>query len=89
MIDRERLAALLGRERDSFAERHPRSRAAYAAAGANLLGNVPMTWMNKAAGRFPVYLAEYELRYNHRDDHLLTILFERLYKPELIKGGLP
>ena len=58
MIDRERLAALLGRERDSFAERHPRSRAAYAAAGANLLGNVPMTWMNKAAGRFPVYLAE-------------------------------
>ena len=58
MIDRERLAALLGRERDSFAERHPRSRAAYRPAGANLLGNVPMTWMNKAAGRFPVYLAE-------------------------------
>jgi glutamate-1-semialdehyde 2,1-aminomutase len=57
-IHRERLAALLGRERDSFAERHPRSRAAYAAGGANLLGNVPMTWMNKAAGRFPVYLAE-------------------------------
>jgi glutamate-1-semialdehyde 2,1-aminomutase len=58
VIDRERLAALLGRERDGFAERHPRSRAAYAAGGANLLGNVPMTWMNKAAGRFPVYLAE-------------------------------
>ena len=60
MIDRERLAALLGRERDTFAERHPRSRAAYRAAGASLLGNVPMTWMNKAAGRFPVYLAEAE-----------------------------
>jgi len=58
VIDRERLAALLERERDSFAERHPRSRAAYRAAGASLLGNVPMTWMNKAAGRFPVYLAE-------------------------------
>jgi len=58
VIDRERLAALLGRERDTFAERHPRSRAAYRAAGASLLGNVPMTWMNKAAGRFPVYLAE-------------------------------
>jgi glutamate-1-semialdehyde 2,1-aminomutase len=57
VIDRERLAALLGRERERFAERHPRSRAAYQA-GANLLGNVPMTWMNKAAGRFPVYLAE-------------------------------
>jgi glutamate-1-semialdehyde 2,1-aminomutase len=58
VIDRERLAVLLGRERDSFLERHPRSRAAYRAAGASLLGNVPMTWMNKAAGRFPVYLAE-------------------------------
>ena len=58
MIDRERLAALLGRERATFAERHPRSRAAYQAGGANLLGNVPTTWMNKAAGRFPVYLAE-------------------------------
>jgi glutamate-1-semialdehyde 2,1-aminomutase len=57
-IDRERLPALLERERQTFAERHPRSRAAYRAAGANLLGNVPMTWMNKAAGRFPVYLAE-------------------------------
>ena len=38
---------------------------------------------------FPVYLAEYEFRYNHREEHLLTILFDRLYKPELIKGGLP
>ena len=58
MINRERLAALLSRERDTYSERHPRSRAAYRAAGANLLGNVPMTWMNKAAGLFPVYLAE-------------------------------
>ena len=43
MIDRQRLATLLRRERASFAERHPRSRTAYQAAGANLLGNVPMT----------------------------------------------
>ena len=58
MIDRVRLVGLLGRERDRFLERHPRSRAAYRAAGASLLGGVPMTWMNKAAGGFPVYLAE-------------------------------
>ena len=58
MIDRDRLAGLLGRERDRFLERHPRSRAAYRAAGASLLGGVPMTWMNKAAGGFPVYLVE-------------------------------
>ena len=38
---------------------------------------------------FPVYLAEYEFRYNHRHEHLLTILFDRLYKPELIEGRLP
>jgi transposase len=38
---------------------------------------------------FPVYLAEYEFRYNHRDDHLLTILFDRLYRPLIEKGRLP
>jgi glutamate-1-semialdehyde 2,1-aminomutase len=58
VIDRGHLARLLERERAGFRERHPRSRAAYRAAGASLLGGVPMTWMNKAAGRFPVYLAE-------------------------------
>ena len=57
MIARDRLAGLLERERAEFRERHPRSRAAYQAGGASLLGGVPMTWMNKAAGRFPVYLA--------------------------------
>src|SRR4029453_16012840 len=55
---RQRLAALLSREPATYSERPPRSRAAYRAAGANLLGNVPMTWMNKAAGLFPVYLTE-------------------------------
>jgi glutamate-1-semialdehyde 2,1-aminomutase len=57
VIDRARLAELLARERAAFLERHPRSHAAYRAAG-SLLGGVPMTWMNKAAGGFPVYLAE-------------------------------
>ena len=31
-----------------------------------------------APSNFPLYLAEYEFRYNHREEHLLTILFERL-----------
>jgi glutamate-1-semialdehyde 2,1-aminomutase len=56
MIDRTRLAALLQRERATFDERNPRSRAAYQAA-THLLGRVPMTWMNKRAGGFPLYLA--------------------------------
>jgi transposase len=38
---------------------------------------------------FPLYLAEYEFRYNHRNDHLLTLLFERLYRPVLEEGRLP
>src|SRR4030081_3262748 len=54
MIDRSRLTRLLERERASFAIRNPRSREAYGAAR-NLFGRVPMTWMNKSAGGFPLY----------------------------------
>ncbi len=57
MIERDRLAKLLERERATFQQRHPRSRAANHAAGVSLFGSVPMTWMNKAPGGFPVYLA--------------------------------
>ncbi len=56
MIDRSRLRALLDRERATFAADHPRSAAAHAAARPHLLGGVPMTWMNLAAGGFPLYL---------------------------------
>jgi glutamate-1-semialdehyde 2,1-aminomutase len=50
------ITELLARERAAFAERNPRSAAAYGQA-ANLFGGVPMTWMNKRAGGFPLYLA--------------------------------
>ena len=56
MIDRTRLRALLDRERAAFAATHRRSAAAHAAARPYLLGGVPMTWMNLAAGGFPLYL---------------------------------
>jgi len=55
VIDRNRLAELAERERTVFAERNPRSQAAYARAD-HLFGRVPMTWMNKKAGGFPIYL---------------------------------
>ncbi|WP_238007737.1 transaminase [Dactylosporangium sp. AC04546] len=55
MIDRDRLTGLLQRERAAFAERNPRSAAEYAKAG-HLFGRVPMTWMNKKAAGFPLYL---------------------------------
>jgi glutamate-1-semialdehyde 2,1-aminomutase len=55
VIDRDRLRALTARERAAFAERHPRSAAAYARAD-HLFGRVPMTWMNKSAAGYPVYV---------------------------------
>jgi glutamate-1-semialdehyde 2,1-aminomutase len=54
-IDRERLSRLLVRERADSAARNPRSQAAYQRAE-HLFGRVPMTWMNKNAGAFPLYL---------------------------------
>jgi glutamate-1-semialdehyde 2,1-aminomutase len=55
-VDRSRITDLLARERRAFADAHPRSQAAHAAARTHLFGGVPMTWMNKAAGGFPLYL---------------------------------
>ena len=54
MIDRNRLSSLFVEEQNLFASRNPKSKAAYEAAD-NLFGRVPMTWMNKKAGGFPVY----------------------------------
>jgi glutamate-1-semialdehyde 2,1-aminomutase len=55
LIDRARLASLIARERTSYAAAHPRSAALFAAAD-HLFGRVPMTWMAKWSGGFPLYL---------------------------------
>jgi glutamate-1-semialdehyde 2,1-aminomutase len=52
-VDRRRLAQLLERERDRYHAEHPGSRRVHDDAG-HLLGRVPMTWMNKWAGGFPL-----------------------------------
>src|SRR5690348_16457080 len=54
-VDRARLSSLAARERATYAQRHPRSADAYGKSG-HLFGRVPMTWMNKTAGGFPVYV---------------------------------
>jgi glutamate-1-semialdehyde 2,1-aminomutase len=56
-IDRGPLAALMERERQTYTTRNPRSLAAYNSAR-SLFGRVPMTWMNKSAGGFPLYLSK-------------------------------
>jgi glutamate-1-semialdehyde 2,1-aminomutase len=58
MIERERLAALMGLELQRFALEHPRSRALYERAKESLLSGVPMNWMTKWAGGFPVFVAD-------------------------------
>lgn len=52
-IDRARLASLLHEEVGRYVSENPRSQALYAS-GDNLLGQVPMTWMNMWAGGFPL-----------------------------------
>ncbi|MBM3687608.1 MAG: aminotransferase class III-fold pyridoxal phosphate-dependent enzyme [Actinobacteria bacterium] len=55
-IDRVRLQSALEEERATYAVRSPRSRELYEEAD-HLFGRVPMTWMNKWAGGYPLYLA--------------------------------
>ena len=57
-IDRGRLSALLARETEAFAAARPRSRALFERAGGSLLGGVPMPWMMRWAGGFPVFARE-------------------------------
>ncbi len=54
-LDRAHLSTLLERERATYAANNPRSFALYEQ-GTNLFGKVPMTWMNKWSGGFPLYL---------------------------------
>ena len=53
VIDRQRLARLLAAEQERFSRTHPEAAARHASASA-LLGGVPMPWMMRWAGGFPV-----------------------------------
>lgn len=55
-IDRSRLASLLDAQRTLHRQRTTRSRQAFEAAD-HLFGRVPMTWMNKWSGGYPLYLS--------------------------------
>jgi glutamate-1-semialdehyde 2,1-aminomutase len=54
-IDRQRLERLIARERETFSERNPRSRALFGETSSTLLGGVPMSWMAMWAGGFPLF----------------------------------
>jgi glutamate-1-semialdehyde 2,1-aminomutase len=57
-LDRSRLAALMTREQADFVARHPRAQALHERAQRSLLAGVPMNWMVKWAGAFPLYVED-------------------------------
>ena len=57
-IDREKLRRLQEHEAKRFVAEHPRSAALYKRAQQSLLGGVPMNWMKKWAGEFPVFVTK-------------------------------
>jgi glutamate-1-semialdehyde 2,1-aminomutase len=57
-INREKMKKLHEREDQRFVAEHPRSAALYKRAENSLLGGVPMNWMKKWAGPFPVFVTK-------------------------------
>ncbi len=57
-VERARLRALLEKEDARFVREHPKSKALFERAKASLLDGVPMNWMIKWAGAFPVFVRE-------------------------------
>jgi len=55
-IEHEKLQQLKQREEARFIAEHPKSAELHARAKRSLLGGVPMNWMNKWAGAFPVFV---------------------------------
>jgi glutamate-1-semialdehyde 2,1-aminomutase len=59
-IDRSRLHELMERERQTFRERHPRSGELAEDAKSSLLFGVPMNWMTRWPGDYPVFVERAE-----------------------------
>ena len=67
---RERAERLLARELERFEATHPRSRELASRAAGSLLSGVPMHWMVRWAGGFPVFAAEaWGARFRDVDGH--------------------
>jgi glutamate-1-semialdehyde 2,1-aminomutase len=60
MTDRARLTSLRAEEEDRFLASHPRSRELAERAGRSLLAGVPMPWMTRWAGAFPIFVERAE-----------------------------
>ncbi|MBP7888823.1 MAG: aspartate aminotransferase family protein [Ilumatobacteraceae bacterium] len=70
MIDRQHLADSQHAEEQRFVELHPRSAQMAADARTNLLGGVPMAWMTRWPGAFPLFFDEaHGARFTDVDGH--------------------
>ena len=70
MIDRQRLAQLHALEEQRFVDTHPRSAEMAAQARTTLLGGVPMAWMTRWPGAFPLFFHEaHGARFTDVDGH--------------------
>jgi glutamate-1-semialdehyde 2,1-aminomutase len=58
VIERQRIADLVAAEQQRFIDLHPRSAERAGTASKHLLGGVPMPWMTRLPGSFPLYFAE-------------------------------
>jgi glutamate-1-semialdehyde 2,1-aminomutase len=58
MIDRDKLKQRLAQEEARFIETHPRSKELFDRAKASFLSGVPMNWMVRWAGAYPVFVQE-------------------------------
>jgi glutamate-1-semialdehyde 2,1-aminomutase len=69
-LDRARLARLMTTEIATFEREHPRSRELWQRAKGSLLDGVPMNWMVKWAGSYPLFVDEASgARFRDVDDH--------------------
>ena len=57
MIDRQKLQALHAREEERFIARTPKSRELFEKAKGVMPGGVPMSWMTKWPGKYPLFVA--------------------------------
>ena len=57
-IERSRISHLLRRETQRFVDEHPKSKLLFERAKRHLLAGVPMNWMVRWAGPFPIFVTE-------------------------------
>ena len=70
ILDRHRLGRLMADEMDAFEAANPRSRELYQRAQDSLLDGVPMNWMIKWAGAYPLFVEEaWGARFRDVDGH--------------------